>query len=241
MKKALLSISLLAWVGLGSIAHGLSPAPSSFWDAGVAAKLQEGIWVKNEFGHFRVGSEQNGQGWVLHQHHGWLWVENDDLDNLLFYSESLGWMSTNSAWYPYLYTSRYGRVIYIKGTGNPRWFYSFADADWRIYELGYGVRDYFTRTTSPVLKHLEIAELPDELEVASEEESDASVVLNFLVTEEGMVEQVGVSISQNAEVIEYIHEVAIRVLAGSTFSPGTLEGRPVTLFHSFTLRLNRQD
>ncbi|MFP6854901.1 MAG: hypothetical protein VB980_03895, partial [Opitutales bacterium] len=90
-------------------------------------------WRKSAwFGSFLVTTEGK---WIYHEKHGWIYAPGggDNLDDVWFWSESLGWTWTNQATYPYLYKSTgasTGNWLYFwdsySPVGGSRYFYDFS-------------------------------------------------------------------------------------------------------------------
>ena len=87
-----------------------------------------GSWrTSSWFGNFSVTSGN----WIFHEKHGWLYASGggDDLGNLWFWSQELGWTWTNQKIYPYLYSASNGNWLYFWSSYSRRgrrYFYDFS-------------------------------------------------------------------------------------------------------------------
>ena len=99
----------------------LEPWPTVPWSG-------SGSWrSSNWFGNFSVTSGN----WIFHEKHGWLYSSGggDDLSNLWFWSQDLGWTWTNQKIYPYLYSASNGNWLYFWNSYSrrgKRYFYDFS-------------------------------------------------------------------------------------------------------------------
>lgn len=100
-----------------------------------------GSWrTSSWFGGFSVTADGK---WIYHEKHGWLYAPGggDDLDDLWFWSDDLGWTWTNRKTYPYLYKATNdtaGHWLYFwdnySSIGGSRYFYDFSTNSLRIEE-----------------------------------------------------------------------------------------------------------
>ena len=98
-----------------------------------AAWAGSGTWrTSSWFGSFSVTTDGK---WIYHEKHGWLYAPGggDNLDDLWFWSEDLGWTWTNHKTYPYFYqakTATTGNWLYFwdsySPVGGTRYFYDFS-------------------------------------------------------------------------------------------------------------------
>ena len=54
----------------------------------------------------------NGQGWVYHFNHGWLYLEGVDESGFWVYDETLGWLYTGKDLYPFFYRDSSSSWLY---------------------------------------------------------------------------------------------------------------------------------
>ena len=68
---------------------------------------------------------------IEHPAHGWLYCAFDDASGGWLYHYGLGWCWTSSVDYPFLYASdRNEWLLYIMGTEEPGWYYSYIGGSW---------------------------------------------------------------------------------------------------------------
>jgi hypothetical protein len=100
----------------------LSASDSSHWWSGIPKS--NGDWRVSEwFGSFLAFEN----GWLYHEHLGWLYSVRDGTGNLWLGSESHGWLWTGEGLFPYLYRNHDQAWIYFLKSKNgiPR-FYNHA-------------------------------------------------------------------------------------------------------------------
>ena len=101
-----------------SFSEGEPPAPSPFESA---VELSEGWWFSDWLGSFNT----NFLPWIFHAEHSWMYLfEESTSDDIFLYDLSLeGWIFTNSAIYPGMYSfGRNGWIFYFVATSGPRQF-----------------------------------------------------------------------------------------------------------------------
>ncbi|MCC5806057.1 MAG: hypothetical protein JJU00_06975 [Opitutales bacterium] len=106
------------------------PAPAIL---GELDRIADG-WVRSGwFGTvFPGGLEADTHGWLYHEHHQWLWLDqrHDNGEAVRIYDTEAGWMWTHPADYPYLHSTEAGWLYYDEGSTGPRRFYAVADGGW---------------------------------------------------------------------------------------------------------------
>jgi hypothetical protein len=68
---------------------------------------------------------------VNHPGHGWIYCAFEDSAGGWLYHYGLGWCWTSSTEYPYIYVlGRNDWLLYVTGTEDPAWYYSFDNGSW---------------------------------------------------------------------------------------------------------------
>ena len=68
----------------------------------------------------------NGQGWVYHFNHGWLYLEGVDESGFWVYDETLGWLYTGKDLYPFFYRNSSSSWLYDQSSSSGRKFWDYA-------------------------------------------------------------------------------------------------------------------
>ncbi len=70
----------------------------------------------------------DGDGWIFHLDHGWLYAAGTSTDSIWFFDGSMGWIWTSEDGYPWFYQmSTAAWLYYLEGTMDPRIFYNWND------------------------------------------------------------------------------------------------------------------
>ena len=96
-----------------------------------AINLGDGGWRwLSWFGFF----EEDGNGWIWHNEHGWMWAGDDTTDSIWFFTTDMGWLWTSDTIYPYMYRwSDDTWIWYAIDSFSPRWFYNLSTSAWETY------------------------------------------------------------------------------------------------------------
>jgi hypothetical protein len=113
--------------GMDTVSFVLDVTPSlGIWKDSNTTVLF-GNWKKsNWFGTFY----DNSNGWLYHQHHGWMYTSGTDESGLWLYGANLGWVYTGkSGIYPYLYRASSGTWLYYDASSGKYW--EFTNGIWQ--------------------------------------------------------------------------------------------------------------
>ncbi|MBT6958333.1 MAG: hypothetical protein HN996_07940 [Opitutae bacterium] len=91
-------------------------------------------WKSNWLGFFY--SDSNSEGWIYHQHIGWLYAQGSDESSIWFYWPEQGWFWSNNTSFPLIWGSHHSNWYYYyfvpasPPVQSTIWLYSFATTIW---------------------------------------------------------------------------------------------------------------
>ncbi len=103
---------------------------ASPWSGDSTETLDAGFKNSTWFGNFY----DNGDGWVYHPNHGWLFVSGSDESALWMWDRQLGWLYTGKSIYPFFFRHSTSKWLYYKERENARQFWSYEKEIWTTYE-----------------------------------------------------------------------------------------------------------
>ena len=92
------------------------------------ATVLSGNWKRsNWFGAFY----DNSDGWIFHQHHGWMYTSGTDEAGLWLYDSDLGWLYTGSGGiYPYMYRASSQTWLYVQAGSEAPVYWEYTGGQW---------------------------------------------------------------------------------------------------------------
>ena len=97
------------------------------WSIASPVQGADNWWQSPWFGSFFMG---DGNGWIMHEKLGWLFVLPQE-DSVWLWQDELGWLWTAADIYPYLYRDEEdGWIFFHGGKAELLLFFSFEETRW---------------------------------------------------------------------------------------------------------------
>jgi outer membrane protein assembly factor BamB len=112
------------WPTIGRTATRTANLDEVFATAEIAGEWLFSDW----FGWLSLGTAS----WIYHLEHQWLFAPSNSAASYWYFDLGIGsWCWTSSSYYPLVYSSDEGWLLYLSGSISPvRWFYSYSRQEW---------------------------------------------------------------------------------------------------------------